>query len=377
MDVNLRLAVADAIKRAPGFDAVISDIQVGKDGTGHVTYNPVGVWIDPTSPGFRGTTAPMTDEEAVRAYLLTRLASEWRYPASPLTLEVERAYKPVGRPVGKGGRVDVLVRSVGKAGQRGDGFLFIECKAPSKFDEDFKLIDGQLFRLSLQETPRPRYLVYFTTEFKQDELRDQLILIDTKRFTSFTEWDAAGQPITETIPIRYGAPQPKRYANVQREAGLLRPLDKAATAETFHRLRSEIHDVIWGGGGTNNNEVFVYIAKLVLCKIYDERETAPGAEYAFQRGGDAVDPETPQSLVDRMNEQYKLAELTYLALPEPSTGRAFDTSRISAQKIAYVVGRLERISVIENVHPGDLLGEFFEQIVEGDFTAPRCFRWVA
>ncbi len=37
----------------------------------------------------------------------------------------------------------------------------------------------------------------------------------------------------------------------------------------------------------------------------------------------------------------------------------------------YVVGRLESISVTENKHGGDLLGEFFEQIVAQDFTQSK------
>jgi type I restriction enzyme M protein len=129
--------------------------------------------------------------------------------------------------------------------------------------------------------------------------------------------------------------------------------------------------VIWGGGGTNNNEVFVYIAKLILCKIYDEKEADPGEQYAFQRLGDVVSPERSSSLVERMNKLYKQAEESYLALPEPSKGVAFDATRISVDKIAYVVGRLESISMTQNRHQGDLLGEFFEQIVGQDFTQSK------
>ena len=44
---------------------------------------------------------------------------------------------------------------------------------------------------------------------------------------------------------------------------------------------------------------------------------------------------------------------------------------LSPEKLAYVVGRLERLSVTENVHHGDLLGEFFEHIVSQDFTQSK------
>ncbi len=299
-----------------------------------------------------------------------RLVSSYGYKPSPTILEVERVYKSVGRP-GKGGRVDVIVRKKSKDKKIGEAFLFIECKSPGKFDDDMGLIDGQLFRLSKQEDTRPKYLVYFTTDLKSGILTDRIILIDTTSFSDFESWDDAGQPIVDTLPARYGAAVKRRYAKVDTETNDLKPLDKAASQETFNRIRNEIHDVIWGGGGTNNNDVFVYITKLILCKIFDEQETIPGKVYEFQRRGDAVEPEHHEALTGRMNDLYKEAEGSYLALPKASEGPAFDANKISPQKIAYVVGRLEGISVTENIHEGDLLGEFFEQIVSQDFTQTK------
>ena len=82
-------------------------------------------------------------------------------------------------------------------------------------------------------------------------------------------------------------------------------------------------------------------------------------------------PESSTSLVSRRNSLYREAEDAYLALPKPSEGPAFDTGRVSEDKVAYVVGRLEGLSVTQNEHSGDLLGEFFEQIVSRDFTQTK------
>ena len=154
-----------------------------------------------------------------------------------------------------------------------------ECKTPETFERDFRYIDGQLFRLSLQEQPRPRYLLYYTVDLRGDQLHDRVILVDTTTFKDFESWDSAGQPITDAIPFRYDRPRPKRFANVDVESSILRPLDKTSTQYVFSRLREEIHDVVWGGGGTNNNEVFTYIVKLILCKIFDEKETVPAKSF--------------------------------------------------------------------------------------------------
>lgn len=256
MNLALRKALAAAITGDPAHRQVITALSVKADGTGTITYNPAGAWVDPDAPGFSGTTTWVGDEELVRAYLLLRLVSGLAYPTGPEFLEIERTYKPVGRPTGKGGRVDLLVRKKRTNGQsKGDAFLFIECKAPDKFDNDLTMIEGQLFLLSRQEEPRPRYLVYYTVELRSSGLLDRLILIDTSAFPAFEDWDRAGQPITDALPRRYSLASKRRFAHVPAESLSLRPLDTSATPDTFNRIRSEIHDVIWGGGGTNNNEV--------------------------------------------------------------------------------------------------------------------------
>lgn len=260
MNLVLREALVDAITANSAAKLVTEDIDFDpEDGQGFIRYASTGTWVDPSAPGFSGYRTAITDEELVRAYLLTRLVSTYHYPASPQTVEIERVYKPVGRPTGKGGRIDVLVRDMpaANATKPTPGFLFIECKAPDKFDADLRMIDGQLFRLSRQEAVHPKYLVYYTVELKLQGLRERLILIDTDAFPDYSAWDAAGQPITDAIPAAYGRATKLRYANVLSADERYQPLDTAATEQTFSRLRTEIHDVIWGGGGTNNNEVFV------------------------------------------------------------------------------------------------------------------------
>ncbi len=372
MDLALREALVRAIQGHAGVTDVVADLEMSATGEGTIAYNTDKLWIDPSAPGFVSGRTRIGDEELVRAYLLLRLTQELGYDADGKRVELERTYRTVGRPgQGKGGRVDVLVRGSKTKPGSDAAFLFIECKAPDKFDSDLRYLDGQLFRLSRQESARPRYLVYYTVELKAGALRERLILIDTTTYPDYAAWDAAGQPITDAIPGAYGIATKRLYGHVTDESSGLRPLDVEASAEQFSRLRNELHDVIWGGGGTNNNEVFVLITRLILAKIYDEKETDPGSAYAFQRRGTAVAPESAQALVGRLNKLYKDAEDGYLALRQPSPGPAFDTSRVSAEKIAYVVGRLESISVTENHHRGDILGEFFEQIVAQDFTQTK------
>lgn len=129
MDVELRQAIATAIESYSGSDSPISNINLEADGTGTISYASNKAWVDPSSP-VAGYSFDITDEELVRAYLLFKLSTKYEYKASPDILEIERVYKAVGRPIGKGGRVDVLVRTQGDEGAQGNAFLFIECKAP-------------------------------------------------------------------------------------------------------------------------------------------------------------------------------------------------------------------------------------------------------
>ena len=366
MNIVFRKALYNYIINNNNYHKVISNIDIKEDGSGTITYNPLGVFVDPAAPGFTDTTTNITDEEMVRADLITRLATKYSYNASPKVIEIERTYKSVGRP-GKGGRIDVLVRNPDDA----SAFLFIECKAPDKYDIDYKLIEGQLFRLSRMEKAKPTYLVYYTTTFLSGKPSERSLIIDGNRYSDFDEWDEAGQPTSDILPKNYGIAPKRNYANVDIEADLQVPLNREVDALFLNRVRAEIHDVIWGGGGTNNNEVFVYISKLILCKIYDEKETRPGDIYQFQRMGAKNALESPITLVDRMNNLYRQAEIAYLALSTSSINIAFDPSRIAPSKIAYVVGRLESVCITDNIHEGDLLGDFFEQIVSQDFTQTK------
>lgn len=370
----------DDIARQSLYQAIISDPQCSKviekidspDNSGRICYNREIIRIDSKAPGFVNGCSALTDEELVRAYLICRLGSKYAYPISKRILDIERSYKTVGRKVeGKGGRVDLLLRQPHDNPFGGIPFLFIECKAPKKYDNDLREIDGQLFRLSRLEEPIPRYLVYFTAEPRSGKIFERVILVDTNTFKTFDAWDKAGQPIFDTIPKSYGYAARRPFANVSVETEAQRPLDSGANREILNRIKSEIHDVIWGGGGTNNNEVFACITRLVLCKIFDEKETNLGEDYSFQRFGTAEIPESSEELVGRLNQLYKQAEDAYLALPTPIEGPAFDSARISSEKLAYVVGRIEGISLTENDYPGDLLGEFFEQIVAQDFTQTK------
>lgn len=226
-----------------------------------------------------------------------------------------------------------------------------------------------MFQLSKLETKRPTHLIYYTCDISDEtgELSERITTISTDEFPEYDAWDDAGQPAKNSIPIKYGKPLKKKYANIKKVTKDKLPLNRENNRFFFAALQGQIHEVIWGGGGTASNEVFAYVSRLLLCKIFDEKEARPNQEYRMQR----FEGEKPEQLVSRLNQLYKEAESAYLALPVPSENVAFDPARISPNKIAFVVGQIENVSFTENRYGGDLLGGFFEQIVATDFTQTK------
>lgn len=48
------------------------------------------------------------------------------------------------------------------------------------------------------------------------------------------------------------------------------------------RLQIDLHNVLWGGGGTDDNDIFSSLTNLILAKIEDEDEKRDGEIYDFQ-----------------------------------------------------------------------------------------------
>lgn len=316
----------------------------------------------------------LTDEEYARAYLLVHLVRDHGY--QPEALELEAEYS-IGRPAAKSARIDVIVRDT-----RADSatrrnlrpcFLFIEVKAPLKYEQDKKYIRGQLFDLAKQEGTA--FLGYYSVGYRDGALSDKLLLVDSVQFPSHAAWEAAGYSSLDVFPTLYGQAIRSTYACITEAKGDLRPLDDAVTRDEFAGLRSELHDVVWGGGGTNNNAVFIHLVKLFLTKIYDEQTTPKGEPYQFQRRLHDGIPESPEDLFVRMEALYRQAQKEYLGYSakriEQSVG--FDRDAVSPQKVAHVVERLQSLSLTHNVHRKgeDVLGEFFETIASTEFTQTK------
>jgi len=309
------------------------------------------------------------DEEIVRAFLLAKLVNELGYKSDKI--EIEKEYD-IGRPKVNKPRIDIIVRD-----DKGDAFLYIELKSPQDYEKDKdEVIEKQLFNLASQEKgqgKKVKYLVLYTYELTDSEVKDKCILIDYEKFTSFDSWKEI-RDFADKLPERYGKAQKEPYIKNGKK-----DLETSFTHEQLDGLRKNLHNVLWGGGGTDDNDVFSSLVNIILAKIQDESEKKKNEKYDFQifsfKDGESF--ETNEQLFERINELYKRALKQRLNIVDESKLKksfVIDENKFSLNKLKYTVSELERFSFVDgknSFNGKDILGDFFEGIIREGFKQTK------
>jgi len=354
------------VKLDPSSDFKSGSISFGKDITQHRFENA------------------LKPEKWVEAYLITRLVLELGYPAS--SLELQKIY-PAGHPKTTKPRIDIVVRD--DRHPKSTTFMLIEAKTPEQFESQKTGIEGQLFGLGDHERQKGlKYLVYYTVDYIGGKLVDKALIIDAVQFKDFKYWDESGRPSLDGLPKDYATAVKSVFVNkpnTQLGAGE-KNLDKTLTRNEFLAIRNDLHNVLWGGGSTADNDIFSNLVKIFLAKIYDEQFTSEGSAYTFQVIFKDGKPQPATEIVAMLNSKkllgngqyeglYRKAQKEYLELSDEEivASQGLDTEKISPGKIAYVVEQLQSLSITENENKdsGDILGEFFEGIVRSGFKQSK------
>ncbi|MFH1745222.1 MAG: N-6 DNA methylase [bacterium] len=309
------------------------------------------------------------DEEPVRGYLVAKLVNELGYKKE--NIELEKEYD-IGRPKINKPRIDVIVRD-----DKDNAFLYIDTKSPQDYEKDKDVvIEKQLFNLASQEQGQGKnvkYLVLYTVEVVEDEIKDKCILIDYEKFPSFDAWKE-DRNFTDELPKRYGKAQKEPYIK-----GGKKDLETSFTHDQLDGLRKNLHNVLWGGGGADDNDIFSSLVNIILAKIQDESEKEEGEEYDFQirsfKDGESF--ESNEELFERINELYKRALKQRLNIKdEAKLKKSFviDENKLSLNKLKYAVAELERLSFVDgknSINGKDILGDFFEGIIREGFKQTK------
>lgn len=312
------------------------------------------------------------DEEMSRSFILTRLVNELGY--APDRIEIEHEYT-AGRPHTNTSRIDIVVRDA-----KGNAFLFIECKSPDAYasDDRDQIIEEQLYKVAGMEKTEGnavRYLVLYTTVETNEKVMDECIIIDTEKFPTFADWELS-RDFSNTLPARYGKAQKTPYIKAS-----AKDLETDFTNDMLNQLQTDLHNVLWGGGGTDDNEVFASLTNLILAKIQDEDEKEDGDTYDFQSMTFAKDGdeefETNEQLFERINALYRRAlksKLYILDENELQKSYVIDSKKFSLSKLKYAVQRMEELSFVDgknSLNGKDILGDFFEGIIRSGFKQSK------
>ncbi len=305
------------------------------------------------------------NEEIVRAYLLSKLSNELGYKLE--NIEIEKEYN-LGRPKTNKPRIDLIVRD-----DEGNAFLYIEVKGPNEFEKNKdEVIEKQLFGLASQEKGQGKnikYLVLYSIDVLGEKIKDKVVIIDYEKYPSFDKWEEE-RNFTDELPKRYGNAQKEPY-----KKGGKKDLRTDFANEELEAKRKNLHNVLWGGGGTDDNDIFSSLVNIILAKIQDERERKNGEKYqfqifSFQDGGSF---ESNEEIFERINKLYRrsLKEIMYMT-DEKEINESFiiDKKKFSLNKLKYTIQELEEYSFIEgrsSLGGRDILGQFFEGIVRDGF----------
>lgn len=320
----------------------------------------------------RDITTISGDEEIARAYLITELTNLYGYKME--NIELETVYT-AGRPHTNTSRIDLIVRD-----NNNDAFLFVEIKSPEAFatDDIDQDIEEQLYKVSGMEKVEghdTKYLVLYSINFDNNHIKNDCIVIDKEKFSSFNEWKEE-RIYGDEIPEHYGRTRKKPYAkNTEKD------LETEFTNEMLNRLQSDLHNVLWGGGSTDDNEIFSSLTNIILAKIQDEDETKSGDQYKFQsisyENEFEETYESNEELFNRINELYRRALANRLNIDDISVinkSYVIDQNKFSLNKLKYTVQKLEKYSFIagkNSLSGKDILGDFFEGIIRNGFKQSK------
>lgn len=192
-------------------------------------------------------------------------------------------------------------------------------------------------------------------------------------FTSFDSWKEI-RDFADELPERYGKAQKEPYLKNGKK-----DLETSFTHEQLDGLRKNLHNVLWGGGGTDDNDVFSSLVNIILAKIQDESEKKKGEKYDFQifsfKDGESF--ESNEQLFERINELYRRALKQRLNIvDEAKLNKSFivDENKFSLNKLKYTVSELERFSFVDgknSFNGKDILGDFFEGIIREGFKQTK------
>lgn len=235
----------------------------------------------------------------------------------------------------------------------------VENKTPQEFKNTYHAsFESQLFNIAQFMDGKPKYLCLAH--------RGQADIVDFRAYPSYKKWRAAGCPVAgNAFSKNHANPVKIPFAN-----GLSNPLDKSVTKQQMENIRRDLHNVLWGGGRAQDTDVFNILTRLLIAKIHDEHNTAPGGVYQFQTFVDAGGrDESPDATVQRIEQLYQDALMSRINIAQAEAGqrKLSEKKSLKTNQLLYAINTLAPINFtevgnsIQDAH--DILGDFYQQIM--------------
>ena len=117
------------------------------------------------------------------------------------------------------------------------------------------------------------------------------------------------------------------------------------------KLQKELHNLLWAGGSTDDNDIFSSLVNLILAKIQDEDSVEIGDTYKFQlltykdKNGEEVF-ESDDAVFDRINLLYREALKSKMYIRDEKIlqkSYVVDLNKFPANKLRIAVQKIGKI----------------------------------
>jgi len=166
-----------------------------------------------------------------------------------------------------------------------------------------------------------------------------------------------------SFPPRYQLPSFQAY----KRSPASPDLRANATTADFRAIATSFHAEFFAEHP--DTEIFANLVKLLLAKIYDERQRRPSEQYEFQVLQVNGREESAGSVFARVATLYERAYTAYI---DPTAPDALDPKVFAPERVKSVVKGLQALAITRGsaLH-GDVIGAFFEEILRAGFKQDK------
>jgi type I restriction enzyme M protein len=283
------------------------------------------------------TTSFKNPEEKVRGSYFTELVLDYKYPKEKIDFEV---IVPRRTPED---RADIVIYEDEELKKT---YLVVETKKDGITDAEFKQAIEQAFGNANSLRAKYASVVAGTTKTAFD-------------VAGFKASERAKNVIAD-IPEKYGKTPQYRFIKGEDDKEL-----KIVSRDELIKALEKARDTVWQGGKLAPTTAFDEVAKLLFCKLKDEKITPKGKPYLFQIGTH----ESPEEVYKRING-------IYLKAKKEDSEVFKEDIRLDPKIVYNVVEHLQTLAI--NKIDLDAKGVAFEKFMEdffkgkmGQFFTPR------